>query len=756
MLSRTVIGQNQVQGVDYAYTLQGWIKGVNSNNPAGFDMGKDGSSGAGHTNISKDAYGYMLDYYNGDFQQIDASSTRVFSLVPYTLPSSTTGANLFNGNISSMLTNVPMLYSGIPFLYGYNYDQLNRITAMDAFKVVNGSGNIISLTGTDEYKERASYDPNGNIRTYLRNGTTSGGNTLAMDNLTYQYEKNSSGQLISNRLRYVHDQVADANYGNDLDNQTTSTLSQVQGDNASGTSYDNYYYDDIGNPYTDRKAGVYNQFFNVYGKISAVYRTGNIYSFNYFYDPAGNRNLTVITRSNNNYVSNNIYYVRDASGNVMSVYKKSDTSHLIQSEIPVYGSSRLGVLNVNLDVQYPVSTTSTIFTRGNKFFELSNHLGNVLATVSDKKVAVSANSNTIDYYSPDVVTANDYYAFGMQMPGRNYTQPNSTYRYGFNGKENDNEVKGEGNQQDYGERIYDPRSGRFLSVDPLAPQFPFYSPYQFSGNMPISAIDLDGGEAKVSINWAAVSKDRTRIEIAADVKIKIQVINLSATPNSDINLSLISSNLQSDLAEKLSGTNMAAFKNPFEFIKGGENKISDVKVSGAELKDVSLSYKVKVEAEVKLATSMTDINNAGWVFAIVDHINERSNAKDAAGLANTMGGKVAIGEAQYFNFTDFASKGRNLILHETLHLLGAGDTYPPNGGFPGTQNGNNVMYSGLKGFQLTPDQIVREIWQTTIGVSPAFKKGGYVQPTSSGDKEQTQEQLKKFIHDEATAEKIDQ
>ncbi len=493
MLSRTVIGQNQVQGIDYAYTLQGWIKGVNSNNPAGFDMGKDGSSGASHTNISKDAYGYLLNYYNGDFQQIDASSTRAFSLVPYTLPSSTTGANLFNGNISSMLTNVPMLYSGIPFLYGYNYDQLNRITAMDAFKVVNGSGNIISLTGTDEYKERASYDPNGNIRTYLRNGTTSGGNTLAMDNLTYQYEKNSSGQLTSNRLRYVHDQVADANYGNDLDNQTTSTLSQVQGDNASGTSYDNYYYDDIGNPYTDRKAGVYNQFFNVYGKISAVYRTGNIYSVAYFYDPAGNRNSTFIT-GRDNYVSNSTYYVRDASGNVMSVYKKSDTSHLIQTEIPVYGSSRIGVLNVNLDVQYPVSTTSTIFTRGNKFFELSNHLGNVLATVSDKKVAVSANSNIIDYYSADVVTANDYYAFGMQMPGRSYTQQNSTYRYGFNGKENDNQVKGDGNQQDYGMRIYDPRVGRFLSVDPLTKEYPWWTPYQFAGNMPIVAVDIDGME----------------------------------------------------------------------------------------------------------------------------------------------------------------------------------------------------------------------------------------------------------------------
>lgn len=47
---------------------------------------------------------------------------------------------------------------------------------------------------------------------------------------------------------------------------------------------------------------------------------------------------------------------------------------------------------------------------------------------------------------------------------------NKDYRYGFNGKENDNDVKGiEGSQQDYGMRIYDPRLGRFLSVDPVWP-----------------------------------------------------------------------------------------------------------------------------------------------------------------------------------------------------------------------------------------------------------------------------------------------
>ena len=55
-------------------------------------------------------------------------------------------------------------------------------------------------------------------------------------------------------------------------------------------------------------------------------------------------------------------------------------------------------------------------------------------------------------------------------------------------------MKGEGNQQDYGMRIYDPRLGKFLSVDPLTEEYPWYTPYQFAGNTPIQAIDLDGLE----------------------------------------------------------------------------------------------------------------------------------------------------------------------------------------------------------------------------------------------------------------------
>jgi hypothetical protein len=45
-------------------------------------------------------------------------------------------------------------------------------------------------------------------------------------------------------------------------------------------------------------------------------------------------------------------------------------------------------------------------------------------------------------------------------------------------------------------RIYDPRLGKFLSVDPIAKRFPELSTYQFAGNSPIANVDLDGEEPK--------------------------------------------------------------------------------------------------------------------------------------------------------------------------------------------------------------------------------------------------------------------
>src|SRR5690554_6220331 len=73
------------------------------------------------------------------------------------------------------------------------------------------------------------------------------------------------------------------------------------------------------------------------------------------------------------------------------------------------------------------------------------------------------------------------------------------YRYGFQNQEVDNEIKGRGNSVNYKFRMHDPRVGRFFAVDPLAPDYPHNSPYAFSENVVINAVELEGLE-KVEIN----------------------------------------------------------------------------------------------------------------------------------------------------------------------------------------------------------------------------------------------------------------
>jgi RHS repeat-associated protein len=101
----------------------------------------------------------------------------------------------------------------------------------------------------------------------------------------------------------------------------------------------------------------------------------------------------------------------------------------------------------------------------------------------------------------------------MMMPERTYSATTKGYRFGFNGKEQDNEVKGEGNSYDFGARIYDNRLGRWMSLDPAASEYPSLSDYCFVGNMPLIATDPDGkriyfvaGAGDDQIGWGYVGR----------------------------------------------------------------------------------------------------------------------------------------------------------------------------------------------------------------------------------------------------------
>jgi RHS repeat-associated protein len=93
------------------------------------------------------------------------------------------------------------------------------------------------------------------------------------------------------------------------------------------------------------------------------------------------------------------------------------------------------------------------------------------------------------------LTYNDFSATLKLVHGDFSMIPKScagAYRYGFNGMEADDEVKGEGNSYTTEFRQYDPRLGRWLSLDPLFQNFPWQSPYVAFDNNPIVNNDPRG------------------------------------------------------------------------------------------------------------------------------------------------------------------------------------------------------------------------------------------------------------------------
>jgi len=532
-LARMEVGDLKVQGVDFAYTLQGWIKGINSDLVAdGYDQGKDGclasrfASGPGgpepynsskhdlHTKIAKDVFGYSLGYFDNfqgysgsdytlvsnEADYIPVSGTdKVFlsNIDPLTNVSNNQGSNskyavespnLFNGNIKHMVTTIQPSGTSAPVLTGYYYDQLNRINTMFAYQQMSGNDWVDSRT--DAYANSYEYDANGNIKHLLRHDET--GNTI--DDLEYLYEQTIgavSGDIKkSNRLYSVVDVGTSSTY-----DYSGSPVGFYYTDPADPSARHNncYDYDEIGNLIKDREAELNNIEWNVYGKIKKIY--GKTHNLEFEYDAMGHRISKIIIpldidEKEDLSIRVITHYVNDADGNILSTYSHnySGGETLFQTN-NIYGSSRLGIYASDVDLMStpdPVLLNQRRSSRqlGLKEYEFSNHLGNVLTTISDRRQIAGTE------FLAEIRTAQDYYPFGMIMPGRQFNA--GTYRHGFNGKENDNEVKGVANSVDFGSRIYDSRLCRWTSSDPLSNSYPGTSPFVFALNTPISAIDPDG------------------------------------------------------------------------------------------------------------------------------------------------------------------------------------------------------------------------------------------------------------------------
>jgi RHS repeat-associated protein len=500
-LKRMVIGEDKVQGLDYIHTIRGSLKGVN--HPAldkTIDPGGDGNTGTNST-VALDVFGMMLSYYTDDFKRtnspFNANATNVYYLA---------GTDLFNGHITTQVSHIAPK-GGLQYEqmtgYTYKYDLLGRLKKSNFNSYATGQ-----YTTSNDYLTEYTYDANGNILTQKRNGYALA--ALSMDQLTYTYYTGT------NRLKKVADAVGTTSvYTNDMENQTATS---------------NYSYDASGNLTNDfqNSSATY---WNIDDKIDSVVfnpsGSVNDHRLYFIYDGLGRRVIKrdVTGASGGGTLISQTFYVYDASGILMATYKKTisaDSTLYKLDEIPLYGSSRIGMRTESILVKKlvsgnPVTITynpdTVLFTRtmGLKLYELKDHLDNVRVVINDVKQPENVNNLSLGFKA-QIQSYSNYDPFGMQQPGRNYNSQD--YRFGFNGKEKDNELLGEGNAYNFDARMYDPRLGRWLSVDPLAEKSPEQSPYDFAFNNPISYIDPDGRWPKGPVDELSGGKVREKLRDA--------------------------------------------------------------------------------------------------------------------------------------------------------------------------------------------------------------------------------------------------
>lgn len=349
-LARITLGDLQVQGIDFAYTLQGWLKYINGDAPTALnDIGGDFY---GNNVYMKDLLKSSLNYFQNDYKAIDPTNNLNANSMNK-IPAMPLARSLYNGNIASSVS-IPGYFNSL--YTDYWYDQLNRIkeakykipdytvnsVAFDDvvknFSTFNNNTIGAGVTADDLYRSKYEYSFDGNLKTLQRFGletdnvnkydiTNSALNPPAkvfkMDNISYHYDPNAldgNNKLINYSESIDH--TANTTFDNDLQ------IYPAPGNAANPATTERFKYDAIGNMIKDltnpNELSSIN--WSLYGKVLKVSMSDSKY-MNFKYEPGGNRFMKSVVSpifiGNEPGTSHiNEYYIREASGNILAIYKQ--------------------------------------------------------------------------------------------------------------------------------------------------------------------------------------------------------------------------------------------------------------------------------------------------------------------------------------------------------------------------------------------------------------------------------------------------
>ena len=253
-------------------------------------------------------------------------------------------------------------------------------------------------------------------------------------------------------------------------------------------------------------------------------------------------------------------------------------------------------------------------TDGKYHYYLKDHQGNNRVVVAEE--------GTIE-------EVNHYYPFGGVFSSTGDAQP-----YKYNGKELDR--KGGLDWYDYGARMYDAALGRFMKTDRFSEKYVSLSPYQYGANNPVNNIDVNGDSI-----WYTRNGDIVTMYVTA------KIFNNSSD---NINMARAAKDIVSDIK--------STYEGKFEW---SDNK----------------TYNLKVDMDLKVATSMKDVENSDHLFVLAD-----SDSKGARGATSMLGGKVMTLASSDFANNNWLSNNLSYnktftATHEFGHAIGLSHSQNP-------------------------------------------------------------------------------
>ncbi|MGG1921175.1 DUF6443 domain-containing protein [Chryseobacterium cucumeris] len=440
---------NNLQSIDYAYNIRGWMTDINKAQMSLTDLGgklfsykikytqKEGVTNADPALFSgKD----VLPRYNGNIAEVDWRSVETLGVNP----------------------------SLTPKRYGYAYDKLNRLTA----GYYQNPNNPYSKENT----ESLQYDVNGNITALYRTSVMENGSNTAtvIDNLAYDYMGNQAVKIKDNS-------------GNNTGYEGTAGLPIGYDVNGNMISMPDKQILDIKYNHLNLPQEMSIDFGTAGTVINNMYRAdGTKLEKTSVTSVSGYYTVTTTTEKTE-YLDGFQYFKRDVVTSGGGGEIELMTARAMEPQAFSLENTTVSLPSAKTpDLQFfPTSEGFYDYQKNQYIYQYKDHLGNV-------RVSFGKNSTGV----LEIVDSNDYYPFGMNhlKTGNAYFGQDSFKKYKYNGKELQ-----ETGMYDYEARMYMPDIGRWGVVDPLAETSRRWSTYAYAYNNPIRFIDPDGMQAEDKI-----------------------------------------------------------------------------------------------------------------------------------------------------------------------------------------------------------------------------------------------------------------